>query len=173
MIKKKKYYYSSKGILLIEFGIQVCIRCGIKDLPMLYYWILDDESTWQSDIVIHDIDPIRYHRNVIHPIEFRSERVIISMGLNPELLRSKKNKRWDYGSKYSRIYCYYTVRSSSYCLFAYNIRKNGQSKWLIWMKLDFWVLIDDLRKKIQISRFSLKWNERTRISSSLRDPIVW
>lgn len=57
---------------------------------MLYYWILDDESTWQSNIVIHDIDPIRYHRNVIHPIEFTSERVIISMGLNPELLRSKK-----------------------------------------------------------------------------------
>lgn len=44
-----------------------------------------------SDIVIHDIDPIRYHRNLIHPIEFISERFIISMGLNPEvLLRSKK-----------------------------------------------------------------------------------
>lgn len=122
----------------------------IKELPMLYYWILDDESTWQSNIVIHDIDPIRYHRNGIHPIEFTSERVIISMGLNPELLRSKKkNKRWDYGSKYSRIYCYYTVRSSSYCVFAYNICKNGQSKWLIWTKLDFLVLIKDLRKKFQ------------------------
>jgi len=23
-----------------------------------------------SDIVIHDIDPIQYHRDVIHPIEF-------------------------------------------------------------------------------------------------------
>ena len=43
-----------------------------------------------SDIVIHDIDPIRYHRDRIHPIEFRSERFIISMGLNPELLRSKE-----------------------------------------------------------------------------------
>jgi len=119
----------------------------IKELPMLYYWILDDESTWQSNIVIHDIDPIRYHRNVIHPIEFTSERVIISMGLNPELLRSKKKtKRWDYGSKYSRIYCYYTVRSSSYCVFAYNIRKNGQSKWLIWTKLDFLVHVLVLNK---------------------------
>jgi hypothetical protein len=41
-----------------------------------------------SDIVIHDMDPIQYHRNVIHPIEFTNERFIISMGLNPELLRS-------------------------------------------------------------------------------------
>jgi hypothetical protein len=38
-----------------------------------------------SDIVIHDIDPIQYHRDGIHPIEFRGERFIISMGLNPEL----------------------------------------------------------------------------------------
>ena len=129
-------------------GFKFVFGVWIKDLPMLYYWILDDESTWQSDIVIHDIDPIRYHRNVIDPIEFTSERVIISMGLNPELLWSKKKtKRWDYGSKYSRIYCYYTVRSSSYCFFAYNICKNGQSRWLIWMKLDFLVLINDLRKK--------------------------
>ena len=45
-----------------------------------------------SDIVIHDMDPIRYHRNGIHPIEFTSERFIISMGLNPELLRKKKKK---------------------------------------------------------------------------------
>lgn len=46
-----------------------------------------------SDIVIHDIDLIRYHRDRIHPIEFRGERFIISMGLNPEnpeLLRSKE-----------------------------------------------------------------------------------
>ena len=46
-----------------------------------------------SDIVIHDMDPIRYHRNGIHPIEFTSERFIISMGLNPELLRNKKKKK--------------------------------------------------------------------------------
>lgn len=46
-----------------------------------------------SDIVIHDIDPIQYHRNVIHPIEFTGERFIISMGLDPELLRSKKKMR--------------------------------------------------------------------------------
>nr|WBR75205.1 photosystem II protein M [Liquidambar styraciflua] len=45
-----------------------------------------------SDIVIHDIDPIQYHRDVIHPIEFTGERFIISMGLNPELLRSKKKR---------------------------------------------------------------------------------
>ena len=37
-------------------------------------------------IVIHDIDPIRYHRDVIYTIEFTDERFIISMGLNPELL---------------------------------------------------------------------------------------
>lgn len=80
-----------------------------------------------SDIVIHDIDPIQYHRYVIHPIEFTGENFIISMGLNPELLRSKKKRR-DYGSKYSCIYCYCTVHSSSYCLFTYHIRKNSQSK---------------------------------------------
>ena len=43
-----------------------------------------------SDIVIHDIDPIRYHRDVMHPIEFTGERFIISMGLTPELLRIKE-----------------------------------------------------------------------------------
>ena len=43
-----------------------------------------------SDIVIHDIDPIRYHRDVIHPIEFTGERFIISMGLTPELFRIKE-----------------------------------------------------------------------------------
>nr|YP_010447026.1 photosystem II protein M [Vasconcellea carvalhoae]UTM91835.1 photosystem II protein M [Vasconcellea carvalhoae] len=48
-----------------------------------------------SDIVIHDIDPIRYHRNLIHPIEFTSERFIISMGLNPEVLLRSKKKRKD------------------------------------------------------------------------------
>ena len=45
------------------------------------------------DIVIHDIHLIRYHRNGIHPIEFPSERFIISMGLNPELLPNKKTMR--------------------------------------------------------------------------------
>ena len=42
------------------------------------------------DIVIHDIDPIRCHWNVSHRIEFTSDKFLISMGLNPELLRSKK-----------------------------------------------------------------------------------
>lgn len=46
-----------------------------------------------ADIVIHDIDPIRYHQDVIHPIEFTSERFIISMGLTPELLRIKE--KWN------------------------------------------------------------------------------
>ena len=46
-----------------------------------------------ADIVIHDIDPIRYHRDVIHPIEFTSERFIIYMGLTPELLRIKE--KWN------------------------------------------------------------------------------
>lgn len=56
------------------------------------YVILFNSWRWinLSDIVIHDIDPIRYHRNGIHPIEFTSERFIISMGLNPELLRIKE-----------------------------------------------------------------------------------
>ena len=141
----------------------------IKELPMLYYWILDDESTWQSNIVIHDIDPIRYHRNVIHPIEFTSERVIISMGLNPELLRSKKKtKRWDYGSKYSRIYCYCTVHSSSYCFFTYNIRKNSQPKWFIWMKLDCLVLLNAWKekRKWKVFKFSVL-NEISGLESSV------
>lgn len=46
-----------------------------------------------SDIVIHDIDPIQYHRGVIHPLELTGERFIISMGLNPELVIDKKKKR--------------------------------------------------------------------------------
>ena len=46
-----------------------------------------------SDIVIHDIDPIQYHRDVIHPIEFTGERFFISMGFNPELLRNKKKMK--------------------------------------------------------------------------------
>ena len=71
----------------------------------------------------------RYHRDVIHPIEFTGEIWIISMGLNPELLRSKNYG--DYGSKYSRIYCYCTLHSSSYCFFTYHICKNGQPKQLI------------------------------------------
>lgn len=45
------------------------------------------------DIVIHDIDPVRLHRDVIHPIEFTDEIFIISMGLNPELLRIKQ--KWN------------------------------------------------------------------------------
>nr|ANF05123.1 photosystem II protein M [Cynanchum auriculatum] len=50
------------------------------------------------------------------------------MGLNPELLRSKKKKRLDYGSKYSCICCYCTIHSSSYRLSTYHLRKNNQSK---------------------------------------------
>lgn len=46
-----------------------------------------------SDIVIHDIDPIRYHRDVIYTIEISDERFIISMGLNPQLLRIKE--KWN------------------------------------------------------------------------------
>lgn len=45
-----------------------------------------------ADIVIHDIDPIRYHRDGIHPVEFPSERFIISMGLTPELLQIKEKR---------------------------------------------------------------------------------
>ena len=45
----------------------------------------------RSDIVIHNIDPIQYHQDAIHPIEFTGIKFLISMGLDPELLRSKKN----------------------------------------------------------------------------------
>jgi len=48
---------------------------------MLYYSILDDKLIESSDIVIHDIDLIRYHRDGIHPIEFRGERFLISYGI--------------------------------------------------------------------------------------------
>ena len=41
------------------------------------------------DIVIHNIDLIRYHIDGIHPIEFTGERFIISMGLNPRLFIGK------------------------------------------------------------------------------------
>jgi len=52
------------------------------------------------------------------------------MGLNPEFffignLREIEHNK-DYGSKYSRIYCYCTVYSSSYCFFTYNLCKNGK-----------------------------------------------
>lgn len=52
------------------------------------------------------------------------------MGLNPEFFIGNKReiKHRDYGSKYSRIYCYCPVHSSSYCLFTYNLRKNDKSK---------------------------------------------
>lgn len=47
----------------------------------------------RSDIVIHNIDPIQYHQDAIHPIEFTVTGIkfLISMGLDPELLQSKKN----------------------------------------------------------------------------------
>ena len=56
------------------------------------YVILFNSWRWidLSDIVIHDIDPIRLYLDVIHPIEFTDKRFIISMGLNPELLRIKE-----------------------------------------------------------------------------------
>ena len=47
----------------------------------------------KSDIVIHNIDPIQYHQDAIHPIEFTGIKFLISMGLDPELLRSKKTMR--------------------------------------------------------------------------------
>ena len=49
----------------------------------------------RSDIVIHNIDPIQYHQDAIHPIEFTVTGIkfLISMGLDPELLQSKKTMR--------------------------------------------------------------------------------
>lgn len=44
----------------------------------------------RSDIVIHNIDPIQYHQNSIHPIELTGVKFLISMGLDPELLQSEK-----------------------------------------------------------------------------------
>ena len=81
----------------------------------------------RSEIVIHNIDLIQYHQDAIHPIESTRVKFIISMGLDPELLRNKK-RRLDYGSQYSRTYCYCTVHSSSYCFFTYNLCKNSQPK---------------------------------------------
>lgn len=97
-----------------------------------------------SDIVIRDINPILYHRDIIYTTEFTDERFCISMGLNPEVfIRNKRERKHrDYGSQYSRIYSYCTLHSSSYCLFTYNLRKNGKSKWLILIKHDFWFLIN-------------------------------
>lgn len=70
---------------------------------------------------------------------------------------AKQKKTWDYGSQYSRIYCYCTVHSSSYCLFTYHLRKNSQSKWLIWLKLEL-LLLQWLKKwKNGIPIPSLKW----------------
>lgn len=58
------------------------------------YIILFNSWRWidLSDIVIHDIDPIRLHRDGIHPVEFTDKRFIISMGLNPEYCELKKNE---------------------------------------------------------------------------------
>ena len=39
-----------------------------------------------SDIFIHDIDLIRYHRDGIHPIEFRGERFIIYYGIKSRII---------------------------------------------------------------------------------------
>lgn len=47
----------------------------------------------RSYIVIHNTDTIQYHQNAIHPIEFTGIQFLISMGLDPELLRSKKTMR--------------------------------------------------------------------------------
>lgn len=47
----------------------------------------------RSEIVIPNIDPIQYHQDAIHPIEFTGVKFIISMGLDPELLRKKKKIR--------------------------------------------------------------------------------
>ena len=98
----------------------------------MVYTIQFSTMNWfdRSDIVIHLMILIRF--NIIErgnsSIEFTDERLIISMGLNPELLWSKKH--WDYGSKYSCIYCYCTVHSNSYCFSTYHLCKNSQSKWL-------------------------------------------
>lgn len=48
---------------------------------------------------------------------------IISMRLNPELLKSQKKIKRDYEHKYSHIYCDCIVYSSFYCFFTYNIHK--------------------------------------------------
>jgi hypothetical protein len=48
------------------------------------------------------------------PLNLEEKDFSSLMGLNPELLWNKeKQNKWNYESKYSRIYCYCTVHSSS------------------------------------------------------------
>lgn len=67
---------------------------------MLYYSIPFStmNQLGRSDIVIHNMngpDPIPYHSDAIHfiPLNFFLEvRYLLSMGLDPELLRRKKRR---------------------------------------------------------------------------------
>lgn len=48
----------------------------------------------RSDILIHNMDPIQYHQDVEHPIEFIRIQILLSMGLHPELLLKKNIYIW-------------------------------------------------------------------------------
>ena len=132
-----------------------------------------------SDIVIRDIDPIWYHRDPIYTFEFSDERFFISMGFNPEVfirnLRERKHR--DYGSKYSRIYSYCTLHFSSYCLFTYNLCKNGKSKWLnftetrllIYYQCNYW--IKKWKKNFYFGSFFFL-NDQTTTSRILLNPSI-
>ena len=96
----------------------------IMDKRFSYVIILFNSRRWiyLIDQILLFIILIRFSIS-IYPIEFTGVKFLISMGLDPELLWNKK--QWDYGSKYSRIYCYCTLYSSSYCFFTYHLRKNS------------------------------------------------
>nr|YP_009631994.1 photosystem II protein M [Sporobolus helvolus]QCB91566.1 photosystem II protein M [Sporobolus helvolus] len=68
---------------------------------------------------------IQYYQNASPPLEFTGIPPFPLHGITSRVIVKKKR---GYGSKYSRIYCYCIVHSSSYCLFTYYLCKNSQPK---------------------------------------------
>ena len=92
-------------------------------------------------------------RMQVLPLNLQGYPLFLSMGLHPELLWKKKR---GYGSKYSRIYCYCIVHSSSYCLFTYYLCKNSQPKWLIGIPINHWRNEKGIKEN---KNPSLKWKD--------------
>lgn len=141
----------------------------IKGLPMLYYSIQFStmNSFDRSEIVIHNIDLIQYQSSGCNSsLWIYRSQIFHLYGIRSRVIA--KQKKEDYGSQYSRTYCYCTVHSSSYCFFTYHLCKNSQPKWLICTKLELFVLFNDSRnEKKRIQTLSLKWNEWAGIRSIL------